>query len=282
MQENCFIRGLTAQFAVRYLLADSTEIAKLAQKKHGLSEGAAVICAEAISASVLLASQIKGDERLTVQLQTENPNLSFICDIDAKGKVRAKLTPTSLRYTPKKLNGAILVIKHNATKELYRGVTVIENSSIAQALHYHLQQSTQIDTFVRISTSIDEKKAISSSIGLLLERLPRTQDLPYLNTEQFNERYAPVLNMEHEDLLRSLREDRLVESTLHELEKHTLAWECRCSKEKVLAVLFSLGPAEIQSIIDEDGQAEVCCHFCNAKTLVSREELEGLLADHNS
>ena len=140
MQENCFIRGLTAQFAVRYLLVESTEIAQIAQQKHNLSRGAAIICGEAICASILLASQIKGDERLTVQLQAENPNINFICDIDAKGRVRAKISPSNLRRAPEKLNGAILVIKHNASKELYRGVTMIEDKSIGRALLHHLQQ----------------------------------------------------------------------------------------------------------------------------------------------
>ncbi|MEC7984339.1 MAG: Hsp33 family molecular chaperone HslO [Myxococcota bacterium] len=282
MHHNCFVRGLTAKFAVRYLLVDSTAIAQVAQDRHKLDTGAATICAEAISASILLASQIKGDERITVQLQTEHPNINFICDISAQGKVRAKLTPTTLNKIPKRLNGAILVIKHNASKELYRGVTMIENKSIAQALQHHLQQSTQIDTFIRISSTFDRNNQISSSIGILLERLPPTPDLPYLDTEQFNEKYDQLLTMEHAALLSSLQEDKLMDSQLHSLETRELEWQCRCSREKVLAVLFSLGPTEIQAMIEEDGKAEVSCHFCNTITQISKQELEGLLADHTN
>ncbi|MCY8278636.1 Hsp33 family molecular chaperone HslO, partial [Bacillus inaquosorum] len=49
-----------------------------------------------------------------------------------------------------------------------------------------------------------------------------------------------------------------------------------CSKERFETAILGLGKKEIQDMIEEDGQAEAVCHFCNEKYLFTKEELEGL------
>ena len=54
-------------------------------------------------------------------------------------------------------------------------------------------------------------------------------------------------------------------------------YECKCSKERMEKALISIGKEELQSIIDEKGEAELTCHFCDNKYLFNRQELEKLL-----
>ncbi|OLO17572.1 molecular chaperone Hsp33, partial [Bacillus licheniformis] len=51
---------------------------------------------------------------------------------------------------------------------------------------------------------------------------------------------------------------------------------CNCSKERFARGIIGLGKDEIQQMIDEDGQAEAQCHFCNETYLFTKEELEAL------
>src|SRR3954467_13022129 len=60
------------------------------------------------------------------------------------------------------------------------------------------------------------------------------------------------------------------------LETMPVSFECNCSKERFANAIIGLGEAEITGMIEEDGQAEAHCHFCNEKYLYSREELEAL------
>lgn len=60
------------------------------------------------------------------------------------------------------------------------------------------------------------------------------------------------------------------------LETVPVKFQCTCSKERFGNALISLGKQELQEMIDEDGQAEVQCHFCNEKYLFTRNELEKL------
>ena len=54
-------------------------------------------------------------------------------------------------------------------------------------------------------------------------------------------------------------------------------YECDCSKEKFDKALQALDKNEINKIIEEDGKAEIICHFCNKKYLFSKEDLINLV-----
>ena len=44
-------------------------------------------------------------------------------------------------------------------------------------------------------------------------------------------------------------------------------------------MLISLGPEELESLIQDPGEAEVTCEFCRAAYRFDRTALEGLLAE---
>ena len=43
--------------------------------------------------------------------------------------------------------------------------------------------------------------------------------------------------------------------------------------------LISLGPDELQRILDEQGSAELACQFCDNVQTFTRTDLEGLLSN---
>ena len=272
-----FEKGLTVDFAVRYIMVDCTSIAQKAQERHDLREASTKICTEGILASYLLASQIKGEEKLTIQILSQTPKASFMADINAQGELRAKLTPNDLPTSTSKLDGVLVVIKHNKQKELYRGVTNIEDCDIAQALHHNLTQSAQVDTIIQFFISQDKEK-IHRALGIILERLPPTEDLPFLTTEQFYERYQ---NLTKQEVWEGLSERKLRGSTLHDLSTKPVSWQCRCSRSKVKSMLFSLGKKELQGIMNDIGFAEVTCHFCNEQVNIDSAELQQLINQYS-
>ena len=76
-----------------------------------------------------------------------------------------------------------------------------------------------------------------------------------------------------ECLLRRLLSDFDVEI----LERTPVEYRCDCSREKLEGVLVSLGPDELRDIIEEDGQAEIVCRFCNTKYQFGKDVLTELL-----
>ena len=68
----------------------------------------------------------------------------------------------------------------------------------------------------------------------------------------------------------------------HFTDKKDIDYHCNCSKERVRKVVKSVGAEEIKAIIEEDGKAEMCCHFCNNKYLFDKAELNDILEEIES
>ena len=60
-------------------------------------------------------------------------------------------------------------------------------------------------------------------------------------------------------------------------EDLNIEFECDCNKEKFEKGLISLGKKELNKMIEEDGKADVSCHFCNKIYHFTKENLEKLL-----
>ena len=62
------------------------------------------------------------------------------------------------------------------------------------------------------------------------------------------------------------------------METHPIEYRCYCSRERVARALISMGKEELTCLIEEQGQAELTCQFCDRVYDFSKEELEDLLA----
>ena len=64
---------------------------------------------------------------------------------------------------------------------------------------------------------------------------------------------------------------------VEELEERDITWNCDCSRERIEAALIAIGEEDLREIIEEDGQAELQCHFCLKKYQFNKTELEEIL-----
>ena len=58
-------------------------------------------------------------------------------------------------------------------------------------------------------------------------------------------------------------------------EKYTereIFYRCHCSRERIASLLLSLGKAEAQSILRDEGKISVHCHYCNTTYDFDEEE----------
>jgi molecular chaperone Hsp33 len=61
------------------------------------------------------------------------------------------------------------------------------------------------------------------------------------------------------------------------LAERPLRFACSCSRERVAAMLQSLGPEEAHAAL-ADGQAEVRCEFCSQRYIFSEPQISELFA----
>ncbi len=270
-------RGVGHGSAIRFLSIQADAAVATAAERHSLDAEGTAIIGEAMIAALLMSAHIKGEERITLQIQCEQPRLSLICDVDAEGSVRARLSPTHVRGDRTRLSGVMLVIKHSATEELYRGVTEIRDEGIPAALARHLSQSSQVDTALRFSVRTGSDGSVAAA-GLLVERMPPAPGLPSLEPEEFAATYGQLSQADPAALFDEVARGRLLGEDLLPAEVRPVSWRCRCSQPRVEGMLVALGVDELQSMLDEDDGATITCHFCNLQYTVDGARLAELIA----
>ena len=114
--------------------------------------------------------------------------------------------------------------------------------------------------------------------GLAL--LPGAEESVIDRIEAGIQRVGPVSGalaggLDGEGLLRAV----LADFELEILETHPVEYKCYCSRERVTRALISMGRQELSALIEEQGQAELTCQFCDKVYRFSREELEELLSN---
>ncbi|MEC7946576.1 MAG: Hsp33 family molecular chaperone HslO, partial [Myxococcota bacterium] len=262
-------RGLTADGAVRFLAVEAKRLVHQTGTAHGLSGAAARTAGEATIAALLMSAWIKGEERITLQIQGEEPRFAYMGEADAAGNLRARMTPARLRPREgQHINGLMMAIKADGRRELYRGMTPLEDQTIERALVEHLSNSDQVDTLLRIQVKLDDDGAVRTAGGLLLERLPDHPDHASMAPDEFQAEFGSIPDQDIGELHTALAFGSIAGRPIELLENRVLTWRCRCSDMKVRSMLRSLGATELASIRDELGQAEVTCHFCNQSRVV--------------
>ena len=279
MAEGRLIRGLVNEDSVRVLGVDVTDICGHMAQAHEMNLGATRLGANGLVSTMLLSGQIKVDERLTLQAQVANLRASFIGEVDALGHVRGSMRPHELNWNDSQaLYGTLVAIKHNAEKELYRGVTELRHTSMAEALADHLVKSSQLDVLLHVVVELDGQGVVRWAGGLVLERLPLGDGAESISNEVFQEKYGAIRKGSLRKKLRDLEKGRLLDGKVELLELKTLTWQCRCTRLKVKQTLAALGAETLREILHDPGHAAVTCHFCNETFTIPADELSALLA----
>jgi molecular chaperone Hsp33 len=152
-------------------------------------------------------------------------------------------------------------------------------------------QSEQLDT--RLVLAADEKIAA----GLLIQRMPvagagnlggsasRSADEEQIGRNQAYQRIALLAaTLEREELL-ALDARSLLRRLFWEEDIRCFAplagasgprFECNCSRERVGGMLRSLGRAEIDAIVVEQGRVEIACDFCSRQYHFDPVDVGGL------
>ena len=272
------VRGILGDGMARLFAIDATGVAEQCRQLHKLRGDAVPLAAEAIVASIVLAGQIKGEERVSMQLQCSRPQCAFIADVDANGGVRARFTPEVV-FTSEStgIDGMMLAIKSIPGKELYRGVTEITTEGITGALTRHMGVSAQVDAILRIAVEVDTDGSVERAGGVLIERLPAPEVRELEASAEFVVAFDPVREMSIGDVWAAIDNGSLQGESIEVLERTSVAWRCSCGQERVEAIVASLPVEEITAMLEEDGQAEVICHFCNVAYQVTGARLEQMV-----
>lgn len=230
-----------------------------------------------LAASALFTGNVKFDGALSIQIKNAGPVNLLFAECGSDGRVRGLARWNGAVADESVVLGAqpapllAITIDNRTSGQRYQGLVPVEDANLATLFERYFERSEQLPTRVVLACG-DGRCA-----GLMLQRLPgsvHTED----DADAWN-RVGHLLASARADELLNLAPDALLYRLFHEenVRLHAatpLRFGCSCSRERVAAMLHSLGRAEAEAALREDGIAEVTCEFCNTQYRFDRVDLE--------
>ena len=176
--------------------------------------------------------------------------------------------------------GSLTVIKDLGMKEPYVGTIDLLSGEIADDIAAYFVESEQIPTACALGVLVGTDQSVTSAGGYLIQLLPGAGEDIITKIEAGVQRVGSVSHaleggLDGAGLLRAVLSD----FDLEILETHPVEYRCYCSRDRVTRALISMGREELSSLIQEQGQAELTCQFCDQIYRYSQEDLEEILAN---
>jgi molecular chaperone Hsp33 len=246
----------------------------------GEMAAAATLMQASIKFDGSLVLQVFGDGPVKLAVAEARPDLSFRATAKVVGPVTEGSRLAALVNLHGKGRCAITLDPRDRSggAQPYQGVVALHGDdgaplqAVDEVLEHYMLQSEQLDTRLVLAAS-DELAA-----GLLIQRLPvegegnleraRREDEIGLN-EAFNRVAHLASTLTREELL-TLDADTILrrlfwEEDLRRFEPLAPRFACTCSRDRVRAMLASLGRDEIEGLVAERGMVEIGCDFCGAQ-----------------
>ena len=283
-------RATAANGAVRAVAVVSTQTVEDARIRHATSATATAALGRSLTAAALLGGGLKDGQTVLLRVLGDGPIGGVIAQADAEGHVRgyavhphADLPQTDHR----KLdvgglvgrNGMLHVTRDLGLRTPYHGSAPLVSGEIAEDLASYLVTSEQIPSVVALGVLVGPDLRVLASGGLCIQVLPGTQPGVVDGLEARARQLPPITQM----ITMGRTPEEILAACLGDLEprigdRTPLAFHCRCSRERVEGMLCMLGIQELETLLAQEGRAEVTCRFCGDRYVLGKEEVRALIA----
>lgn len=282
------IRAIGFNGHVRAFAARTTDIVEEIRRRHDMWNTATAAMGRTLTVTVMMGAMLKGEESLSVKIKGGGPIGQIVAEANAHGEARAYVTNPQVHFELNEkgkldvtravgTDGSLYVVKDLGLREPYQGSVPIVSGEIGEDFTYYFAVSEQTPSAVAVGVLVNpEDRSVVAAGGFILQLLPGTPDEVIDLIEQRVAQLPQVSRMIGE----GLTPEEIVARVLDEpklLSRTEIHFNCTCSAEKVSNALISLGKEEMKSIIEEQGEAEVHCHFCNERYHYEKEELQQML-----
>jgi molecular chaperone Hsp33 len=272
-------------------------------KRHAYPDPVSQILGEAAALAVLLGSSLKIEGQFQLQTKTNGPLNMLLVDFDAPSNIRALARFDEAALAARSAAGETgnllgegylaFTIDPGGDMSRYQGVVALEGQSLEQAAHAYFERSEQIPTLVRLAVgqSVTPAGAEWRAGGLLTQFLPdsperrrqadfdpgdapegTTLDATPDDDEWVEAKTLAATTEDHELIDPALSSERLLYRLFNErgvrvFEPTSLRDACRCSAERIDAMLRNFSDEERTAMIGDDGMIGVTCEFCSTKRI---------------
>jgi molecular chaperone Hsp33 len=290
---DCLVRAIDPAAGLRIIAAVTTELSREAARRHGAVGIGACALGRGLTSGLLLATLTKGEERVTVQLQSDGPlggiTVDATLDPHSAGQVRGYLVHPRAATAPCNSRGHVVevlgrsgvvnVTRDIGLKDRYQGQVPLLTGEVDEDVESYLRISEQVPSALGCDVLLSDGLAIEAAGGVLVQSLPGAG-----NEHVWEAQHAVRTGAVYRFLADGGREARALAEAVYGkalefIGEQPLRFQCRCSADRVRDMLRLLSVVDIDEIIAEHGHAEVTCNYCSARYVVDQPDLEVVRAE---
>lgn len=274
---------------VRIYALCTTNLVQEAAIRHHTSHLASAALGRAMNGALLLAATMKDNERIALRLKGDGPIGEVVADAEGthvRGYVGDPDVFLPLKNGKLDVGGAIgagniIVTRYLQNAEPFTGYAELVDGEIASDLTNYLYTSEQTPSSVALGVLVNKEGQVIASGGYFIQAMPGCAEETLAQLEE-NISLTPYVT---QLLELGYTPEKMIETIARGLdvtiqESIELSYKCRCSREKILGALATLGQEDI-SAMSQDEETEVHCQFCNETYKLSGEEIARLLKKIN-
>ena len=286
------VRAISKDGFVKAVAVSTRDLTERARQIHKTLPVATAALGRTLAAASMMGNALKGDgASVTLQIKGGGPLGKILAVSDNEGNVRGTVDNPAVDIPLRpdgKLDvgsavgcdGTLTVIRDLNMKEPYVGSVGLLGGEIAEDLAAYFVESEQIPTACGLGVLVDRDQSVLAAGGYLIQLLPGAGEDVISKVEGGVMAAGSVTGLlrENDDPEAILRKV-LSDFDLDILEKSPVEYRCYCSRERMERALISLGPQQLESLIEEQGSAELRCQFCDNVQTFTCQQLEALLSN---
>lgn len=279
------IKGIHTDGEFKISVVKTTEVVKAAKQNHQLSLLNTVLLGRTLTAAMLLASELKGEERIRLKLEGSGPVGMLVAEANRVGEVRGYSANPSVEMDYSRDDatlseglgiGLLTVSKtlYNEAEPRTSTIQLIEGDVISDLAHY-MVQSEQVMAAFLLDVSLDDNGDVRNAGGVLLQRLPDADEKTMDKLQETLKSLPPVSELlNNGEYIGKIMAKASEPFSVKELDRQPVHFFCRCSPKRFKNALSMLSYKDLKDLKGDD--QEVVCHYCGNRLIVSEEEITDL------
>ena len=291
MQNDQMIHAMLFDGQAYAVAITARETVERARQLHQLTPVTTAALGRVMMGALLCASDIKAsDGDVTATVDGGGPAGKALAvarpDGDVRGYVEHPQVDLPPRQSDHKLDvsgalgraGRLTIIKDNGGRDPYIGQVQLQTGEVAEDFAYYFALSEQRPCLVFLGVVVDVDGSVKSAGALGVFPLPDCE-LYVLDALETRITVASHLSAmlaggtPLEQCLEGIFDGMNMKCTA----RTPVRYHCNCSRERMERALISVGKEELVKMRDEDGHAELTCHFCHTTHHFDRDDLQHLI-----
>lgn len=276
---------IMARDTVRGVVVNGTRMINEMRWNHQLGILETLVLGHAYLAAALMSANLKGNDRIGLQVECSGPIKGLSVEANAFGEVRGYLKQVpipiekpleSFDLSPFFGAGFLSVSKYmEDAKQPFTGKVMMEYGRLAKDLALYHLKSEQIPTAIKLGVSFDRQGEVTGAGAVMLQALPGADDEVLARLEE----KAHALDSMGE----AVNQEGFPEQWIQQnyggygprlLNQRGVEFMCHCNRQRIVTMLTMLKREDLMELAQNGPfPVELRCHYCSTRFNFSQNEL---------